>query len=60
VLIIGVVTPLPNPLLFSENGHVARRDRLVVWQRAGGDSFSENGKCRFFSSEGEEAAFSIL
>jgi hypothetical protein len=32
--------------------------RLVVWRR--GDSFSKNGECRFFSSGGEEAAFSIL
>ena len=23
---IGVVTPLPSPLIFYENGHVARRD----------------------------------
>jgi hypothetical protein len=36
---LGVVTPLPSPLLFSENGHVARRDWL---SGGGGDSFSEN------------------
>ena len=54
---LGVVTPLPSPLLFSENGLVARRDWLFG---GGGDSFSENGERRFFSSRGEEVAFSIL
>jgi hypothetical protein len=54
---IGIVTLLPSPLLFSENGHVARRHWLFG---GGGDSFSENGECRFFSSRGEEVAFSIL
>jgi hypothetical protein len=54
---IGVVTPLPSPLLFSENGHVARHDWLFG---GGGDSFSENGECNFYSSRFEEATFSIL
>ena len=53
-----VVTPLPSPLLYSENWHVARRNWLFG---GGGHSFSENGECRFFSSRaGEGVAFSIL
>ena len=52
---IGVVTPLPSPLFFSKNGHMARRD----WLFGGGGGFIL-GECHFFSSGGEEAAFSIL
>ena len=44
--VLGVVTPLPSPLLFSDNGHVARSDWLFG---GGGDSFSDNENLIFRS-----------